>query len=57
MRPAPVLLYLIQPPAQQRPAAQAKAAYVRAAPRARRDNCVLAPGRRLLHLAGRLLPA
>ena len=55
MRPVPVLLYLMQP-AQQRPAAQAKAAQVHAARRARRDG-VYAPGRRLLHMARRLLPA
>ena len=54
MRPVPVLLYLMQPAAQQRPAAQRKAAQIHAA---RRDDVVLAPGRRLLRLAWRLLPS
>jgi len=56
MRPTPVLLYLMQPAAQQRPAAQAKTAEVHAARRTRRDDGVIAPRRRLLQLASRLLP-
>ena len=57
MRQAPVLLYLIQPPAQRHPAAQAKTAHVHAARRTRRDDGVLAPGRRMVQRARRLLPA
>lgn len=57
MRPVAVLLYVMQPAAQQRPAAQRKAAQVHAARRVRRDGGVLAPGRRLLQLAWRLLPS
>jgi len=57
MRATPVLLYLIHPAPQQRPAGQAKAAQVHAARRARREDGVFASGRRLLHWAWRLLPA
>jgi len=57
MRPVPVLLYLMQPAAQQRPAAQGKAAQVQPARRGRRDDGVFAPGRRLLQLPWRLLPS
>jgi hypothetical protein len=57
MRPVPVLVYLLQPAAQQRPAAQGKAAQVHAARRARRDDGVFSSGRRLRQLAWRLLPS
>jgi hypothetical protein len=57
MRPVPVLLYLMQPAALQRPAAQIEDAQVPAARRARHDEGVFASGRRLLQLAWRLLPA
>lgn len=51
MRPAPVLMYLLQPAAPQHPAAQAEAPQVHAARRTRRDVGVFASGRRLLHRA------
>jgi hypothetical protein len=57
MRPVPVLLFLMQPAAQQRPAAQAKAAQGHGARRARRDGGAFAPGRRLRQLAWRLRPS
>jgi hypothetical protein len=56
MRPAPVLLYLLQPAAQQRPAAHAEAEQVHAARRARHDAGLFSPGRRLLARARHLLP-
>ena len=60
MRPVPVLLFLMQPAAQQRPATQAKAAQghgERRARRAHRDGGAFAPGRRLQQLAWRLRPS
>jgi len=57
MRPAPVLLYLMQPTAQQRPPAHTKAARVHAERRAHRGDGAFAPARRLRQLASHLLPA
>ena len=48
---------LMRSAAQHRLAAEAKAAKAQTARRVRRDDVAAAPGRRVLQLIGRLLPA